>query len=179
MKKNKKETKTKELFEANIIPLYRDVYRYLIHLGCDVHLAENISQTTMEKAWIHKEKLVSGNYEKQWLFRVSYNEYITCLRSISKEYNYSDNDTILNKADAESIANDALAVIIKNEDLKILKRALELLEPQYSVPIRLRFFGELSHKEIADILGLNYNTTRSVIARGLNKLKTLFIELDR
>lgn len=53
MNRNKKHTnekQIKEIFEATVIPLYGDVYKYLLHLGCDCHLAENISQITMEKS---------------------------------------------------------------------------------------------------------------------------------
>ena len=100
MNRNKKHTnekQIKEIFEATVIPLYGDVYKYLLHLGCDCHLAENISQITMEKAWINREKLISVDYKKQWMFRVAYNEYITFLRCVSKEYLYTDNDKLLDE----------------------------------------------------------------------------------
>ena len=89
MNRNKKHTnekQIKEIFEATVIPLYGDVYKYLLHLGCDCHLAENISQITMEKAWINREKLISVDYKKQWMFRVAYNEYITFLRFRSHSF---------------------------------------------------------------------------------------------
>ncbi|MBC6680920.1 RNA polymerase sigma factor [Zhenpiania hominis] len=182
MNRNKKHTnekQIKEIFEATVIPLYGDVYKYLLHLGCDCHLAENISQITMEKAWINREKLISVDYKKQWMFRVAYNEYITFLRCVSKEYLYTNNDKLLDEDKSAKLTEDALEILIKNEDLKRLRKALDLLDTKYSVPIRLRYFGGKSHQEIAEILNLNYSTTRSIIARGLSKLKTIFLEMDR
>ncbi len=165
------------LFEKEIIPLYPELFRYLLHLGCPQSVSKDIAQITMEKAWIHREKVLYGDYKKQWLFRVAFNEYMTYLREHSKEYSYSGADIMIDEA--ERLADNALDILIKRENMQILKEALDLLEPKYAIPIRLRYFGELSHKEISEVLGLNYSTTRSVIARGLTKLKTIFLELER
>lgn len=167
------------LFEKEIIPLYSELFRYLLHLGCSQSVSKDIAQITMEKAWIYREKLLYGDYKKQWLFRVAFNEYMTYLRENSREYSYSRADIMIDEAEAERLADNALDILIKRENVQILKEALDLLDPKYAIPIRLRYFGELSHKEISDVLGLNYSTTRSIIARGLTKLKTIFLELER
>ena len=167
------------LFEKEIIPLYPELFKYLLHLGSPQSVSHDIVQITMEKAWINREKLFSSDYKKQWLFRVAFNEYMSYLREYSKEYSYSKTDTIFDKNDADKLTENALDTLIKRENIKMLKDALDLLDPKYAIPIRLRYFGELSHKEISDVLGLNYNTTRSIIARGLIKLKTIFLDLEK
>ena len=51
MNRNKKHTnekQIKEIFEATVIPLYGDVYKYLLHLGCDCHLAANNNGKSMD-----------------------------------------------------------------------------------------------------------------------------------
>lgn len=167
------------LFEKSIIPLYEDLFRYLLHLGCPQSISRDIAQITMEKAWINREKILYVDYKKQWLFRVAHNDYMTYLREQSREYSYSVTDTMIDEAEAERITDDSLDILIKRENLQILKEALGLLDNKYAIPIRLRYFGELSHKEISEVLGLNYSTTRSVIARGLEKLKSIYLELDK
>lgn len=164
-------------FEEEIISLYEDIFRYLLYLGCQHSLARDLAQITMEKAWRNRKKILQSTRKAPWLFRVAHNEYITVLRRTAKQYQYDDMDNILMDAEIDRITGDVSDILVQNEDLKLLHMALERLEPKYAVPVRLRFFGELSHKEIADILGLNYNTTRSVIARGLNKLRDIFLEL--
>ena len=44
--------------------------------------------------------------------------------------------------------------------------------------IRLRFFEELSLKEIASITGLNLNTVKTKLYRGLKQLKENMQEAD-
>lgn len=167
------------LFEKSIIPLYEDLFRYLLHLGCSQSISKDIAQIAMEKAWVNREKILYADYKKQWLFRVAFNEYMTYLREQSKEYSYSVTDTMIDETEAKRLTDDSLDILIKREDLQNLKEALDLLDTKYAIPIRLRYFGELSHKEISDVLGLNYSTTRSVIARGLEKLKSIYLELDK
>lgn len=168
-----------KLFEKVIMPLYEDLFRYLRHLGCSQIISKDIAQITMEKAWVNRERILYVDYKKQWLFRVAFNEYMTYLRQQSKEYSYSVTDAMIDEAEVERITDDSLDILIKQENLQILKEAFDLLDTKYALPIRLRYFGELSHKEISDVLGLNYSTTRSVIARGLEKLKDIYLELDK
>lgn len=174
-----REVNETKLFEKAIIPLYGDLFRYLLHLGCSQSVSKDIAQNTMEKAWANREKILYVDYKKQWMLRVAFNEYMTYLRKHSKEYNYSVTETMIDEAEAGRLTDDSLAILIKRENLQILQEALGMLEAKYAIPIRLRYFGELSHKEISDVLGLNYSTTRSVIARGLEKLKIIYLELDK
>jgi len=174
-----KKTKEISLFEKEIIPMYADLFRYLLHLGCPHAISKDIAQATMERAWVHRSKILYVDYKKQWLLRVAFNEYMNHLRESAREYSYSEADMMLDESESERFTNDALDALVKREDLMLLKEALDRLEPKYAVPIRLRYFGELSHREISEAMGLNYSTTRSVIARGLMKLKTIFMELDR
>lgn len=177
--KKMKEVNETVLFEKEIIPIYADLFRYLLHLGCPDSICKDIAQSTMEKAWLKRAKILYVDYKKQWLFRVAFNEYMTHLRGCSKEYSYSVTDTMIDEAEIERLTEDSLDIIIKRENLQILKEALDLLDTKYATPIRLRYFGELSHKDISDVLGINYSTTRSVIARGLEKLKNIYLELDK
>lgn len=179
MKYGVNEVNEVSLFEKTVIPLYTDLFKYLLHLGCPQSISSDIAQLTMEKAWVNRDKLLYADYKKQWLFRVAFNEYMTHLRECSKEYSYAVEDTMIDAAEIEILTDDSLNILIQQENLQILTDALNMLSDKYAVPIRLRYFAELSHKEIADVLGLNYNTTRSVIARGLEKLKNIYLELDR
>ena len=67
MNRNKKHTnekQIKEIFEATVIPLYGDVYKYLLHLGCDCHLAENISQIKTVSVFAENIISVKGMSDK-------------------------------------------------------------------------------------------------------------------
>lgn len=108
------------MFEKHIIPLYEDIFRYLLHLGCPQSISKDIAQISMEKAWVNREKILYVDYKKPWLFKVAFNEYMTYLREQSKEYSYSVTDIMIDEAEAKRIADDSLDILIKHENLQIL-----------------------------------------------------------
>ena len=50
-------------------------------------------------------------------------------------------------------------------------KQLDLMDQDVGQIIRLRFFEEMSLKEIADIMNLNLNTVKAKLYRGLKSLK--------
>lgn len=52
-----------------------------------------------------------------------------------------------------------------------IKEELDRLEEDIQTIIRLRFFEELSLKEISEITGLNLNTVKTKLYRGLKLLR--------
>ena len=60
----------------------------------------------------------------------------------------------------------------------IRDRELEELEEDTQQIIKLRFFEELSLKEISEITGLNLSTVKTKLYRGLKLLKESVQEVD-
>ena len=96
---------------------------------------------------------------KTWFYRILINE---CLRVIKKR------------------KQDAVSADIEEQDAVYYEKAfdrenvddeLEKLEPDVQEIIRLRFFEEMSLKEIAAITGYNLNTVKTKLYRGLKLLK--------
>ena len=52
------------------------------------------------------------------------------------------------------------------------------MEEQTQTIIKLRFFEELSLKEVAEITGLNLNTVKTKLYRGLKQLKENIQEVE-
>ena len=59
-----------------------------------------------------------------------------------------------------------------------IEKELDKLDLDVQGIIKLRFFEEMSLKEIADITGLNLNTVKTKLYRGLNLLKENIREAD-
>lgn len=55
---------------------------------------------------------------------------------------------------------------------------IQRLEEQTQTIIKLRFFEELSLKEVAEITGLNLNTVKTKLYRGLKQLKENIQEVE-
>lgn len=59
-----------------------------------------------------------------------------------------------------------------------LNQYISRLDGDTQTIIRLRFFEELSLKEIADITEMNLNTVKAKLYRGLKQLKVNVLEVD-
>ena len=59
-----------------------------------------------------------------------------------------------------------------------IEKELDRLELDVQGIIKLRFFEEMSLKEISSITGLNLNTVKTKLYRGLKQLKENFQEAD-
>lgn len=59
-----------------------------------------------------------------------------------------------------------------------IEQELEKLETDVQGIIKLRFFEEMSLKEISQITGLNVNTVKTKLYRGLKLLKENMEEVD-
>ena len=65
----------KETIES-IYQLYMpDIFRYLLSLCRNKHIAEDLLQDTFYKAYVHVE-LFRGDDFKPWLFKIAYHTYI-------------------------------------------------------------------------------------------------------
>ncbi len=52
------------------------LYRFCLHLARDPHLAEDLAQDTMLKAWTHRRRLRDEHGATPWLFTIARNSWI-------------------------------------------------------------------------------------------------------
>ncbi len=168
-------------YEEKVSPYYNNIYRYLLKLGCDNYLAEDIAQETLEIAYKSINNLIAIDYLEQWLINVAKNKYISEKRLAFHKYEFLDSNLTVHKLDHidEDIEFDIdLAKLLATiESHEILDAALAALPKGYENVIRLRFLGELSYSEISALFSINENTARSIVFRGINKLKPLLLKL--
>ena len=166
-----------DYFHKEIAPYYTAIYRYLLRLGCEENLAEDMSQEVMEAAWKNIDHLMEIDYDKSWLFTVAKNKYYSYARLVFHKYEYTDADFLLSDYECSKIQEDISNFIIAQESTEIIEKALDLIDDKYSDLIRMRYFGELTHHEISEKLLLNENTVRSTVSRGLKILKEVLTKL--
>lgn len=173
-----REQQERQLFSEQICPFYPDIYRYLLSLGADDMLAEDFAQDTVLKAWENREELLNAEYQKEWLMTVARNRYISHWRSAEQRFRYDLSDFDLTERQCKETEQDVLEIFMRQESGRAVRAAMQLLDPKYAQPIRLRYLGEMSHKEISELIHVNPNTVRSIISRGLQKLRGLLQESD-
>jgi len=64
----------------------------------------------------------------------------------------------------------------KEDNLEILKNALDELSPRQREAIHLKYVAGLSYTELSKVMNLNYQTSRNLISRAIQKLRVLLNE---
>ena len=106
-----------------------------------------------------------GSFEK-WLFTVASNIFRDYLR---RQYRQKK----LLKAKADELAIQPTQKGVDTEISDQLQTQLAKLDPDIAELIVLRFYGQLSFKELAEIRSEPIGTTSSTVHRGLKKLREL------
>lgn len=143
-------------------------------------LAEDIFQETFVKAIV---TIKNGNYTENgkfanWLFRIARNLVIDHFRHEASEGTVSTDDTfdILNRKEfSDSTIEDNMVDLQTRADIRRLIRALPL--PQREVLV-MRYYRNLSFKEIADKTNVSINTALGRMRYAIINLRRLAKEHD-
>lgn len=167
-------------FEGLVLPHFDLVYRLAYKLTGDVHEAEDLVQEVFLKA-----RRSFGGFElrdygaKPWLLKIMHNAYLT-RRGVAGRGPTLLDDLSLNDfaADFEPQTLDSLAPGRLNWDLfdEELKHAVEKLAPEYRMVLLLWALGDMSYKEIAQVLGIAIGTVMSRLFRARRQLATALTE---
>ena len=160
------------LYDRYYAPIFSYVFR---RLG-DYDLSKDITAETFLKAYCNVGSFVwRGVPFSAWLYRITSNEINLYLRK--KKYN----PTYLNDSGLqhflqyeEGIETEKAALekaMQEHQEFLAVQQQLSRLNEKYGEVIALRFFEEKSIKEIAVILGKNEGTVKSLLSRGLEKLR--------
>lgn len=166
-----------ELYEA----YYSRIYGYIFRIIGDHDLACDITAETFLKAWL---KIGSFQWKgisiSSWFFKIATNELNQYFRKkkysprILRDLSYFDEEKEKAAPFYASENNEVTSKMDKADEFIQLRRKLNTLSPRYQAVLALRYFEELSIAEISHILGKKENTVRSLLSRGLEKLKILF-----
>ena len=121
--------------------------------------AEDCFQNTFIKLYRKSPDFKDENHLKAWLLRVAINE---CKDVIRQSRIHLSLDAAL-ELPAPSAEDDA-----------DLSWALMQLDPDYREVIYLHYVEQMKVREIADVLGKNTNTVKTLLRRGREKLKMIY-----
>lgn len=154
---------------------YDDVWRYLLHATADTELALDLTSQTFLRAFRAWHTFDHRAPARVWFIRIAVNEWRRELRR--KKFRrvfpfpihwWKENGEIeCDHGEVEAVDSE----IEKNESYLLLQRALGRLPEKYSTPIVLKYFEYLTIDEIAVILGRPVGTVKSLLHRGIAKLR--------
>ncbi len=124
-------------------------------------------QNAVCKALEHYEDLKNEAAVKTWFYRIVLNESLAILNQKKREAAVDENESLERPYEEKGyeIHDD-------------LYDRIGRLEETVQKIIKLRFFEELTLDEIARILGINLNTVKTKLYRGLKTLKIALEEED-
>ena len=142
---------------------YRVAYSYTRHQED----ALDAVQSAICKALEAHENIKNADAIKTWFYKILINECLTVLKKRGK--------VVLT---ADTVAQEEVYYEKGYEQGGDIEQELEKLEMDIQVIIKLRFFEEMSLKEISGITGFNLNTVKTKLYRGLKLLKENIQEAD-
>ncbi|RRD75472.1 sigma-70 family RNA polymerase sigma factor [Alloprevotella sp. OH1205_COT-284] len=151
-----------EAFDC-LLERYKDrLYRYILYSVRNTDLADDLFQETFVKAIVH---LRQGRYSEtgkfySWLTRIAHNLMIDFFRQesgcsvVSNEENGGD---VFEQIDV--VESYMEAELVNEETLRDVRKLMEKLPDNQREVVFMRFYQDLSFKEIAEITGVSINTS--------------------
>jgi len=150
------------------------VKSYMMRLGAEPNIAEDLAQDTMLTVWRRAQSFDPGKAAAStWIFTIARNLRIDLARRDSKPSPKPDPSDMPEAPMAPDDAIDAL------EDQSRLKTALSRLPPDQAEVIRAAYFSDKPHAQVAIDLGIPLGTVKSRIRLAFARLReALSTEVD-
>ena len=163
-------------FKYLLDTFWSDVYHYQLKRNKNENDAEDITIQTFSKAF---DKIVTFNEKyifKTWLITISKNIHIDSLRkkniSIKADTTEDQEKEIYQIIDESPTPEDT---IITEQNLAKLLRDIKQIKPKYQEVIQLRYFQELSYREISEQINEPINNVKVKLLRAKKLLAEVII----
>lgn len=146
---NKAKEGSQSAYNFLLNTFWNEVYKFQLKRTRDEYDAEEITIQTFSKAFDKLDTYKDTYTFSTWLITISKNIHIDILRkrasSIRSQITKKDEDRVYRVPDEGPTPEDAL---IKKQNLAQLLRFIKQLKPHYQEMINLRYFQEMSYKEM-------------------------------
>jgi len=153
-------------------PIYqkwiKPIYRYFYFRVGNVKDAEDLTSQVFLKVYEDLPRYRSKGNFSAWLFTIAHSRMVDFFRKVNRE------DT-LEKAALIANSTDLLTQLVHGSEVDQLLSLLQKLNERDQELIRLRFFGELSYREIGQIMHRSEDAIRKSITRLLDRMQ---VELE-
>ncbi|MDE0870706.1 MAG: RNA polymerase sigma factor [Flavobacteriales bacterium] len=135
--------------------------------------AEDVLQESWVKVFRHFKSFSEHNSFEGWLRRIVVNTAITHYRKNLKHAYHVDVDEV--RATPRDLDAFKEVEYTKEE----LDRAIEQLPPGYGMVFKMYIIDGLKHKEIAELLGIDINTSKSQLSRARRFLQEVLVGMSQ
>jgi len=177
-------TDGKVAFRALYERYQKQVFTICYRLMGDSHRAADATQESFLAVLRGLKSFEFQSSFKTWLFQVTKNAALQQLRKPSsrsllstEEPGETGDESREVREATEQDAPDQLEQAIESEFAGDMQNALTRLRAQHREILSLRYFGDLSYEELAEILGCSIGTIKSRLSRAHRALKPHLLEV--
>ncbi|WP_252793461.1 RNA polymerase sigma factor [Mucilaginibacter flavidus] len=159
---------------------YKPVFGYILRRTADYDLSKDIAAETFLKAFLKINTFQwRGISLSAWLYRIATNELNQYYRSskykpqsLQQLLENPQMEKLLHQQDADE--REAMEKEMQGfNDFNLIRTNLLKLDIKYQEVIALRYFEQKTNTEISAILDKNEGTIKSLLSRGLEKLRNM------
>ncbi|MEJ2515445.1 MAG: sigma-70 family RNA polymerase sigma factor [Gammaproteobacteria bacterium] len=152
-------------FNRLIGDLRQELYSYSLWLCRDPHLADDVLQEALLRAWRGFAGLDDDNRARQWMVTIVRREF---LRAREKR-----RDEATDPLDLQQLADPGEDPMVTE-----LRQAIFRLDDNYREPLMLQVLMGYSAEEIGQVMDMKPGAVLTRLHRAREKLKTMFVEGD-
>lgn len=160
--KNGSKSAYEELYKLYV----KAMYNVSIRITNDREESEDVLQESFLSAFQNIDRLKERALFGSWLKRIVINKSIDSVKK-RKEKFVSFDDIREKDVAEEEAANDENEV---EYDIESVNKAVQLLPDGFRTVLTLYLFEDYSHKEIADVMGISENTSKTQYLRAKQRL---------
>ncbi len=140
------------------------VYRYALRLAGRPDLAEDVTQETLLRGWRNQSKLREPRAARLWLFRIATNVWTDHLR----KSRFCPRPLEVEPPCPRRLAADASD---ERENVRLALATMDELPPRQRQVLYLATCEQLSHTEIAEVLGISLAAVKSNLSLARTEMR--------
>lgn len=150
---------------------YRDaIYSFALKVVQHEVIAEEIVQDVFVKIWMNRNGLSAVRNFADFLFIITRNHTLNCLRRLAKEKKH----TIAATSELPTEAISAEATVLQRDYDRVLQQAIDRLPPQQKLVFTLSRLQGLSREEIAAQLNISTGTVKTHMKQATRSIRVYF-----
>lgn len=157
------------------------LYTYILRIVRNEDIANDIFQDTFIKIimTLKQGRYIENGKFGAWLTRIAHNLIIDFYRQEKSENSVSTDDEAINLLNRRDLCEENIEDLMINDQIRAdVRKIIDALpEPQREV-VMMRYYNDMSFKEIADATGVSINTALGRMRYALMNMRRIAEEND-
>ena len=175
-----------EAFDLLLSRVQNPIFNYILFVVHDNYTANDIFQETLVKAivYLQKRKYSPSGKFCGWLLRIAHNAIMDWYRhqQVENIVDVNEKNDMSNIKDDDLLAYSRESAIVNSQVLVDVKKLMEFLPATQREVVYMRYYQEMSFKEIAETTGVSINTALGRMRYALMNMRKMArankVELD-